>query len=274
VAHQAELESHHNRRPNDPSSGAALIVPIRPLPGTPSDRLPAVLAAGKTDVTTIFVSLSARQAEGRDEDYLEWHSLDHRPEQYRINGLRHSLRLVSTPDCRSRRAASVPRYDPVDHVMTYFFADLTDLEQFNTLSDALPADRRPLTLPSVEMGVYRLTGKFAAPRTVTGADVLPWRPACGVYLLVENRATPPEDLVSVDGVAGAWWGSGVAVDAPFSIDRLGQQISYLFLDEEPEDMAERLRVPLQRRWDRDGTVPELAAAFHPVVPFEWGRYLP
>jgi hypothetical protein len=249
-------------------------VPIRPLPGTPSDQLPAVLAAGTTDVTTIFVSLSARQAEGRDEEYLEWHSLDHRPEQYRISGLRHSLRLVSTPACRSLRAASVRRYDPVDHVMTYFFADLTDLEQFNTLSDALPADRRPLTLPSIEFGVYRLTGKDAAPRVVTGADVVPWRPACGVYLLVEQRATPPVDLVGVEGVAGAWWGSGVAIDAPFSVDSLGRQISYLFLDDEPERVAERLRDPLQNRWNRDGTAPELAAPFHIVVPFEWGRHLP
>jgi hypothetical protein len=237
--------------------------------------LPDVLAAGTTDVTTIFTSMSAREPEGRDEEYLEWHSLDHRPEQYRITGLRHSLRLVSTPTCRSRRASSEPHYDPVDHVMTYLFADVTALEQFNTLSDALPAERRPLTLPSIEFGVYSLTGKIAAPRAVTGADVIPWRPAFGVYLLVEERtATQPVDLVDVDGVAGAWWGEGIAIDAPFSVDRLGQQITYLFLDDEPERVAERLRAPLQRRWERNGPAPELAAPFHVVFPFEWGRYVP
>jgi hypothetical protein len=256
------------------ATASGTVVSIRPLPGTPSDRLPAVLAAGTTDVTTIFVSLSARQAEGRDEEYLEWHSLDHRPEQYRINGLRHSLRLVSTPALRGRRAGGVPRYDAVDHVMTYLFADVSDLAQFNTLSDALPPDRRPLTLPSVGFGVYRVTGRLAAPRAVTGADVLPWRPARGVYLLVEQRGTPPDELVSVDGVAGAWWGTGVALDTPFSVDCLGLQISYLFLDEEPEAVAQRLRDPLQQRWDRDGTVPQLAAPFHVVVPFEWDRHLP
>jgi hypothetical protein len=236
--------------------------------------LPAVLAAGTTDVTTIFVSLSARQPEGRDEDYLEWHALDHRPEQYRINGLRHSLRLVSTPACRSLRAASKHRYDAVDHVMTYLFKDLDALQQFNTLSVALPEDRRPLTLPSVEFGVYRLSGKAAAPRVVTGADVLPWRPACGIYLLVEKRSIPPVDLVGVEGVAGAWWGDGLAVDPPFSIDRRGMQISYLFLDDEPERVAQRLRAPLQSRWEQHGVVPELSAPFHVVVPFEWGRFLP
>ena len=249
-------------------------MPGRPLVGTPSDQLPAVLAAGTTDVTTMFVSLSARQPEGRDEEYLEWHSLDHRPEQYRIKGLRHSLRLVSTPACRALRAAGVSRYDPVDHVMTYFFADVDALQQFNTLSDALPADRRPLTLPSVEFGVYRVSGKVAPPRAVTGADVIPWRPATGVYLLVEERAIPPVDLATVEGVAGIWWGQGVAIDTPFHIDRSGLQISYLFLDDEPERVAERLRVPLRRRWKSDGPIPVLAAPLHVVVPFEWGRYLP
>ena len=88
------------------------------LPGTPSDQLPAVLASGASDVAYIFVSMSARDPNGRDADYLEWHSLDHRPEQYRVAGIRHSLRLVSTPDCRAARACSSGPYDAVDHVMT------------------------------------------------------------------------------------------------------------------------------------------------------------
>lgn len=249
-------------------------MPTRPLGGTPSDRLPDVLAAGTTDVTTIFTSLSARQPEGRDEEYLEWHTLDHRPEQYRIAGLRHSLRLVSTPACRSRRAASAGRYDLVDHVMTYLFADLGAMSQFQRLSDALPADRRPLTLPGVGFGLYRVTGKVAAPRAVTGADVIPWRPALGAYLLVEERSSSPAELVDVEGVAGAWWGEGVAISTPFTVDCLGLQIAFLFLDDDPEGVAERLRDPLQRRWEGNGGSPLLAAPFHVVVPFEWSRHLP
>ena len=93
------------------------------LTGTASDELPAVLATGATDVRVIFVSMSAREPDGRDADYLEWHSLDHRPEQYRVAGIRHSIRLVSTRACRAARAFGDPRYDAVDHVMTYFFAD-------------------------------------------------------------------------------------------------------------------------------------------------------
>ncbi len=247
----------------------------RRLPGTPSDQLPGVLAAGTTDVTTIFASFSARQPEGRDEEYLEWHSLDHRPEQYRIDGLRHSIRLVSTPGCREQRATSTARYEAVDHVMTYLFADVGAMVHFNALSDALPAERRPLTLPSIEYGVYELAGKLAAPRAVTGADVIPWRPALGVYLLVEDGTASPENLVDVDGVAGAWWGHGITTDTPFTIDRQGLQITYLFLEEDPEAVAGRLASTLQDRWAGPGRPTALLAApFYVVIPFEWGRHLP
>ena len=83
-----------------------------------------MLATGSTDVRFAFISMSAREPGGRDAEYLEWHSLDHRPEQHRLAGLRQSLRIVSTPACRAARAASVTEYDAADHVMTYLFNDV------------------------------------------------------------------------------------------------------------------------------------------------------
>lgn len=248
----------------------------RQLAGTPSDQLPDVLAAGTTEVTMIFVSMSARHPQGRDEEYLEWHSLDHRPEQHRISGLRQSLRLVSTPGCRSQRTVSSRRYDAVDHVMTYFFTGPDALGPFAALSDALPAGRRPLTLPNIEYGNYELTGKLAVPRAVSGADVLPWRPALGVFLLIEQApsAVPPGDLLESDGVAGAWWHRGIATDSPYPLDRRGQQITYVFADEDPVDVARSMRERLTRRWVNGALVPLLAGPFYVVVPFEWGRHLP
>src|SRR5262245_55257279 len=91
-------------------------------PGSPSDDLPELLAYGRGDTATVVVSMSARHPEGRDAEYLEWHALDHRPEQHRLEGLRGSLRVVSTPDCRAARAASEAPYDDVDHVVAYLFA--------------------------------------------------------------------------------------------------------------------------------------------------------
>lgn len=85
------------------------------LAGTQSDELADVLATGASDASFVFISMSARESDGRDAEYIEWHSLDHGPEQYRLRGLRSSLRLVSTHECRAARAASVERFDTADH---------------------------------------------------------------------------------------------------------------------------------------------------------------
>jgi hypothetical protein len=244
------------------------------LPGTPSDRLPAVLATGMTDVRMVFVSMSGREPQGRDAEYLEWHSLDHRPEQYRLAGLRHSLRLVSTPACRAARAFSDTRYEAVDHVMTYFFTEHAAFDQFSALATALGANRFPFRLPSVAMGYFKVAGKVAAPRAVAGADVIPWRPARGVYLLVEQGAASPAALAEIAGVAGVWWQVGGKPPAAGFHDNGGLQLSYCFLDEDPVETAGRLRRTLEQRWAAGAVVPLFAAPFYTLVPFEWERYLP
>ena len=191
------------------------------LVGTPSDEVEAVLATGRTEVTTIFVSMSARHPDGGDAEYLEWHTLDHRPEQSRLATVRGSVRLVSTPACRAARAVCDERYGAVDHVMTYFFADIAGLDEFNDLAVALAdAGRIPYLLPLVERGVYGVDGMVAAPRVKVGADVLPWWPAHGVYLLVERGEAAAADLVEVPGVAGAWWATAVASTSAV-LDRRG-----------------------------------------------------
>ncbi len=96
-----------------------------------------MLDTGRGDVTAVFVSMATRHPDGSDADYLQWHTLDHRPEQHRLSAVRASLRLVSTPACRSARAAGIAPFDAIDHVMTYFFSDVAGLDGFLTLSKAL-----------------------------------------------------------------------------------------------------------------------------------------
>lgn len=241
--------------------------------GTPSDDVPEILATGRADVATLFVSMAARHPDGADADYLAWHTLDHRPEQQRLPGLRASLRLVSTPACRAVRAASHPRYDDADHVMTYFFADPSGFKEFNDLSVALRnAGRTPFVLPPVQRGVYAVEALVAAPRIKAGADVLPWWPAVGVYLVVEQGAAPATSLVDVPGVAGVW--SAMSIATLFSTAEAGQQITYCFLDEDPVETATRLRPVLEKRWGESDAEPLLAGPFHPIVPYEWDRFLP
>ena len=154
------------------------------LQGTPSDRLPGVAATGATSARYAFMSLSARHPQGCDADYIAWHSLDHRPEQYRLPGLRNAIRLVSTPEARALRAASVGGHDSVDHVMTYMFTEAGDIAGFKMLGDELgAAGRMPIRLPSLGYMTADLAGMIAADHAVIGRDVLPWRPFQGVYLL-------------------------------------------------------------------------------------------
>jgi hypothetical protein len=217
--------------------------------------------------------MSTRHPEGDDAAYLRWHALDHRPEQYRLSGLRASLRIVSTPECRAARAASDPAFDPVDHVMTYFFEDVASLEPFNALAVALrDAGRMPYLLPAVQRGVYAVQERGADPDAKVGADVLPWWPAKGIYLLVETGGEPPNGLVDISGVAGQWYASAAPSD--FSSAEARQQITYLFLDGDPVETGERLRPVLKQRWDTTAVRPMLAAPFFIPVPYEWTRYLP
>ncbi len=87
---------------------------------------------------------------------------------------------------RGHRATSA--IDAIDHVMTYFFTDRSGLKGFIELSTALgDADRKLPLLPPVERGVYTVQQKTAARRVKIGADVLPWWPVKGVYLLLETN---------------------------------------------------------------------------------------
>jgi hypothetical protein len=245
------------------------------LPGTPSDELADVLATGRGDVTTLFVSMARRHPDGADAEYLRWHTLDHRPEQHRLSAVRASLRLVSTPACRSARAASRDPHDDIDHVMTYFFTDQSGMTGFLDLAKALiGAGRKLPLLPPVERGIYQVDTKAAAPRVKVGADVLPWWPVRGVYVLLETNAPTAAQLTDIDGVAGVWSTASQAVDARLASAPAGQTLSYCFLDEDPVATAERLRPALEKRWNDDGIEPLLAAPFHVVVPYEWDRYVP
>lgn len=245
------------------------------LEGPPSDALPDVLATGRGDIGYVFISLSAKDPTGRDADYIAWHSLDHRPEQYRLEGIRNAMRLVSTPACRAARAASAPKFDATDHVMTYQFVSNASIPGFTDLGAALDVNGRMThRLPSVGYLVGNLAGKVAAPYAVAGADVLPWRPCTGAYVIFEEGYASPEDLIGVPGVAGAWWYKGARGARGFGDASEGKQMTYLYLDEDPVEVAGALAERMKRRWASGEVKGLLAAPFYSIVPFEWGRYLP
>lgn len=249
-----------------------------PPVGTPSDRDPQVGRHGASDVRIGVFSMSARSSDGDDARYLEWHTLDHLPEQHRIPGMRSGARWASTPACRSARAAEAPPYDAVDHVVAYLFADPVDagLETFFALgADLRAAGRMPVRLPAVELAGYELAGKAASPRVLVGADVLPWRPSRGVYLLLEQGPlTTTEALVEVPGVAGTWSFEGSSLLHPRLAGTAGTHLTVAYLDDDPAATARRLADVLAGRWSSGALVPLLAAPFVTVVPWAWDAALP
>jgi hypothetical protein len=245
------------------------------LPGTPSDDVADIRATGNGEISTLFVSMATRHPDGKDAEYLRWHTLDHRPEQHRLAAVRASLRLVSTPACRSARAVSGGPLDAVDHVMTYFFTDTAGLRDFNELSTALGnAGRKLPLLPPVERGVYDVQDRMAAPGVKVGSEVLPWLPVRGAFVLVERGSAALKPLAEVDGVAGVWSALSRRVDASLASARENQSLTYCFLDDDPVATADRLRPVLTARWAESRIEPLFAAPFFAIVPYEWDRYVP
>ena len=192
------------------------------LPGRPSDEVADILATGNGDITTMFVSMATRHPDGTDAEYLQWHTLDHRPEQHRLSAVRASLRLVSTPACRAARAVRHERFDAVDHVMTYFFSRCRRHGRIpRAVQGAGGAGRKLPLLPPVERGVYGVQSRVAAARIKVGcrrAAVVagPRRvPAAG------NARSTATELVGVEGVAGVWSMTALDVGPALASARAG-----------------------------------------------------
>ena len=160
--------------------------------------------------------------------------------------------------------------------MTYFFTDPGGMEGFLALAKALIGGKRKLPLlPPVERGIYEVQRKSAAPRVKVGADVLPWWPVKGVYLLLERGDAPTDALLDVDGVAGVWSAARWTSTRSWQARKVARSITYCFLDDDPVATATRLLAGAGHPVGASVCIePLLAAPFYPIVPHEWDRYVP
>ena len=245
------------------------------LVGTPSDDVEAVLATGRTDVTTVFVSMSlatptattpntwsgtpsttGRSSRGWRRSGVDTTRVDARVPSG-TGGVRRALRSRRPRDDlllrrhrrtggvqRPRRRAGRRRPDPVS-----------------------PPARRTRRLPPRRR-------MAAAPRVKVGADVLPWWPAKGVYLLVERGEAPATDLAEVPGVGRRVVGHHGRV-RPAVLDRRDGPADHVLLPRRrPGRRGERLRPALEQRWSSGEVSPLFAAPFHTLVPHAWDRFRP
>ena len=233
------------------------------------------------------LSLSASSETGDDSEYLAWHQLDHMPQQWEIPGMVLGQRWASTPECRAARAAQDERFTPVNHVVHYLWGEplASSIDDFFTLGAHLhKVGRFPHRLPAVFLGGFDLATMHAAPSALVSAEVVPFRPNRGMFLVVEYPADAggatnatswkPDDVDAVlatEGVAGMWTFAPGALRLD-RFDTTGASASVVYLDDEPVATAARLDALLAARWARDGITPALAAPFVAVRPWEWDRH--
>jgi hypothetical protein len=255
------------------------------FPGTASDEDAGIRASGPGDVVAGFIGFYRKRPDGKDAESTRWHQFDHMPEQFRLPGLRHGQRWIATPACRAARAAQAPPFDEAVVSQHYLFADpvAQSVKAFNDLGAALTlADRRQFSPPPVENVYYRTGERLGGVGGVVSVHALPWRPAPGVYLVVETAAASDAEraadaaarqaVVKLDGVAGCWRfepAPELGGDA-----RPDQAVSVYYLYQDPVAMAGPIGEALKTQWAASGQRAKLAGPFHVVRPLEWDRYLP
>ena len=238
-----------------------------------------------------YFSLSGHAAGGDDRPYLEWHQLDHMPEQYRLPGMVLAQRWAATDACRALRVAAGEPWPAVEHVVCYLMGQPLEatVDGFLALGRQLAeAGRFPHHLPSRYRGGLRLLEAHAAPRVLVSPEVVPFRPHRGIYLVVEaatggrardgyQRRTHAETVpaaLAVDGVAGIWI---FATSPDLRRDNFSEgdrRITVCYLDGDPVEVAGRLEPVLRPAWEAAPGPPLLAGPYEAVVRWDWERFGP
>ena len=204
------------------------------------------------EVVVGFFSFTDVPADAADA-YDRWHRFDHLPEQFAIDGVAHGQRWVATPRCIAARLVDDDALARAGHVTLYLMTEPigSTLTAFAELAVELRDagrwfDRRS----AVEFGAWRVDDRRAAERALVRAEVVPWRPSTGAYLVVEDDDVGPADLdalVAADGVAGGWsFRVDPTIENP-AWRRPPHRITVLWLDRDPVETAAALVEPLASR---------------------------
>jgi hypothetical protein len=230
-----------------------------------------------------FFSITPPAPPDDDGSYLRWHLLDHMPEQYLLPGLVLAQRWAADGDLANHRVAAAGALADVGGVVNYLFSEPVQqtYDDFMALGGQLrDAGRFPEVRPSLQLRLLELQDWHAAPAAVVSAAVVPFRPHRGVVLVVEEpvgddaawrewlqREHYPE-LLSVDGVAGAWRYAGPDTWTVLASCEGGpQHTTVIYLDADPIATAARLQPVIERRWASGAVRPVFAGPLR--NPMQW-----
>jgi len=218
--------------------------------------------------------------------YNEWHQLDHMPEQFQIAGIGYGQRFVASPRCRDARLVAEPEVAPAHYVALYLMGDPAQptLDEFMELGDRLRnLGRFHAYRHSHLSGAWQALEGWAAPRVLVGPDAVPWRPATGVYTIVEEPAdgaaldafvrddhlTRMPALAEVPGVAGVWTFSTSALYRSPRWTPGRSRITVCWLDGDPVATAAALGPHVERRWAGAPVRPLFAGPWEVITPYRW-----
>jgi hypothetical protein len=221
-----------------------------------------------------FFSFTEVTDPSEHRSYNEWHQLDHLPQQYEIPGIVNGQRWVSTPRCSAQRAFSDDRYGDVHYTTLYLMSAPLEptLEAFRALGDTLRrAGRFHRARRSHLSGPFGVVDAAVAPRALVSADVVPFRPNRGVYVVVDAPGGPddaPSRLLRIPGVAGVWRFVSMGGFEHLGWHPGNRRVTVCYLDSDPAEAAATLGDEVRAIW-KDTTPPELAGPFEVVEPWRW-----
>ena len=144
-----------------------------------------------------LVALTGGLAPELEQANLAWHQLKHVPELYGADGVLNAQRWVSTKACRDERAIESELLAPVENVISYLLGKPAK-ESYDSMlsySQSLPREvDRPLGGEVLLDSFFDPVATAVAPRVEVSAQVLPWRPNRGIYLLIDQLDADPSSL--------------------------------------------------------------------------------
>ena len=232
-------------------------------------------------------SLTPPAPEGDDGSYLQWHLLDHMPEQYQLPGIVLAQRWIADGDYPDHRITADGTLSDVANVVNYLVGDPVQqtFDDFMALGARLAEmGRFPERRPSLALRMLALLHWQAAPRVLVSHEVVPFRPHRGVLVVLEEPTGPRPDrwlqwlhtdhhrrVLDVPGTAGAWmYGSTRAWTVPKAAqgDRLYATVVYL--DGDPLPTARALTPLIEARWASGDVRPLFAGPLRTMI--EWDAW--
>jgi hypothetical protein len=239
-------------------------------------------------VKAAFFSLTPPPPADDDGSYLQWHLLDHMPEQYQLPGIQYALRYIADSNYRASAIAASGHLKEVGNIVNYLVGDPVQQthDDFMELGGRLAENGRfPEIRQSLQLRMPALLSWLAAPQALISPEVVPFRPHRGVLVIIEEPADGDVSawlrwlhtdhyptVMAVPGIAGVWtYGSTETWKLHAAIQGEMQYTTVVYLDDEPLGVAKSIASLVEERWQSGAVRPLFAGPLKSMVQWDAWR---